>query len=158
VLHLRREVSRPPLRRRRELLRALFEVGAEIAVGLGTASEPDDREVGRDGSVAGEVRDRRRQQPPGQVARSSEDDQGTRRPDLLFRLPGRDRLGGPGGRVENLGSRLSHSGLTAWPPNWLRSAAMTFAEKDSSCREEKRAKRASARVGTGTERSIASWR
>ena len=28
---------------------------------------------------------------------------------------------------------------TAWPPNWLRSAAFTFAANDSSCRDAKRA-------------------
>ena len=36
----------------------------------------------------------------------------------------------------------SSADLTAWPPNWLRSAAFTLAANDSSCREAKRAKSA----------------
>ena len=149
VLHRRGEVSRPPLGRRREFLGALLQVGAEVAVAVRAAGEPDDREVRRDRAVAREMRDRGSQQPPGQVSRGSEDDEGARRTDLLLRLAGRDRLGGPGGRLEDLGSRLPHSGLTAWPPNWLRSAAMTLAEKDSvlprgEAREE--------RVGEGRNR------
>ena len=45
-----------------------------------------------------------------------------------------------------LARRRGHAGAfavsavrTAWPPNWLRSAAFTFAANDSSCREAKRA-------------------
>ena len=52
-----------------------------------------------------------------------------------------------------------HSGLsadcTACPPNCLRSAAFTFAANDSSWREAKREKSASAIVGAGTRSSIA---
>ena len=46
--------------------------------------------------------------------------------------------------------------LTAWPPNWLRSAAFTLAANDSSCREAKRAKSAAVITGTGTSSAIAS--
>ena len=46
--------------------------------------------------------------------------------------------------------------LTAWPPNWLRSAAFTFAANDSSCRDAKRAKSAAVITGTGTSSAIAS--
>src|SRR5438034_10329838 len=47
--------------------------------------------------------------------------------------------------------------LTAWPPNWFRSAALTLAANDSSWREAKRAKRDSVITGAGTSSSIAAW-
>ena len=50
---------------------------------------------------------------------------------------------------------LSPAALTAWPPNWLRSAAFTLAANDSSCREAKRAKSESVIAGAGTLSSIA---
>ena len=45
---------------------------------------------------------------------------------------------------------FSSTALTACPPNWLRSAAFTFAANDSSCREAKRAKSAIVIAGAGT--------
>src|SRR6185437_16189620 len=47
------------------------------------------------------------------------------------------------------------SNLTAWPPNWLRSAAITFAENESSCRETKRWSSESVMTGAGTSSSMA---
>ncbi len=47
-------------------------------------------------------------------------------------------------------------GSTAWPPNWLRSAATAFIAGDSSCREANLANRAAEITGAGTARSIAS--
>ena len=52
--------------------------------------------------------------------------------------------------------RFGHSLFTAWPPNSLRSAAVTFAANDSSWREAKRAKSAAVITGTGTSSAIAS--
>ena len=52
--------------------------------------------------------------------------------------------------------RLASRRATAWPPNWLRSAAFTFAANDSSCREAKRANSAAVITGTGTSSAIAS--
>ena len=46
--------------------------------------------------------------------------------------------------------------LTAWPPNWLRSAALTLAANDSSWREAKRANSAAVITGAGTSSLIAS--
>ena len=65
------------------------------------------------------------------------------------------------GRLQPLAERVlgslyfSSTALTACPPNWLRSAAFTFAANDSSCREAKRAKSASVIAGAGTLSSIA---
>ena len=44
---------------------------------------------------------------------------------------------------------------TAWPPNWLRSAATIFICGESSCREEKRANSDAVIAGSGTAWSIA---
>src|SRR6266568_7566567 len=46
--------------------------------------------------------------------------------------------------------------LTAWPPNWLRRAAATFAENLMSSRDAKRAKSDAAITGAGTFSLIAS--
>src|SRR5437868_5059720 len=74
--------------------------------------------------------------PPRQVAGAAEDD---------------DRL--------RLSRRLHRhqepSSFTAWPPNSLRSAAMTFAENDSSWREANRLNSAIEVIGAGTFSSIA---
>src|SRR3972149_4722325 len=50
----------------------------------------------------------------------------------------------------------AHSDLTAWPPNSLRSAAITFMANESSCREAKRANRLAAVAGAGASSFIAS--
>ena len=52
-------------------------------------------------------------------------------------LAPRDR--GPEAGVYCLEGHYFSAGLTAWPPNWLRSAAATLAANDSSWREAKRA-------------------
>ena len=57
-------------------------------------------------------------------------------------------------RVVSAGS--SRRPLTAWPPNWLRSAATAFIAGESSWRETKRAKIDALIVGTGTAFSSAS--
>ncbi len=45
--------------------------------------------------------------------------------------------------------------FTAWPPNWLRIAAIAFIAGESSCREANRANSEAAMAGTGTAWSIA---
>ena len=45
---------------------------------------------------------------------------------------------------------------TAWPPNWLRSAATAFIAGESSWREANRANSAAEMTGIGTALSIAS--
>src|SRR6266542_3910279 len=52
--------------------------------------------------------------------------------------------------------RSLHAFFTAWPPNSFRSAAMTFAENDSSCLDRSRARSDSVITGAGTSISIAS--
>ena len=51
---------------------------------------------------------------------------------------------------------LATFGLTACPPNWLRSAATAFIAGESSWREANRAKRAAVITGAGTAWSMAS--
>ena len=50
----------------------------------------------------------------------------------------------------------AHDFFTAWPPNSLRSAAMTLAPNESVWRERKRMSSESVMTGAGTSRSIAS--
>src|SRR5580700_4256542 len=64
---------------RHEAPNLLAEVVAELLVGLLTAAEPDDRKISRQEPGAGEVVDRRHDQPFGQIAGGAEDDQRTRR-------------------------------------------------------------------------------
>ncbi len=98
VLDDLRQVARPSLGRRRELLRAVFEAPAEVVVGVLGSADPDDREVRRDRPVAVEVRDRRGEQPVRQISGRPEDDERARRTDLFFGPPHRDenRVGGSG--------------------------------------------------------------
>src|SRR5262249_29281751 len=53
-------------------------------------------------------------------------------------------------------SRIAHLGRTAWPPNWLRRGARTFAANESGRREWNRSNSDSAMTGAGTLSSIAS--
>ena len=46
--------------------------------------------------------------------------------------------------------------VTAWPPNWLRSAATAFIAGESSCREANRANSDAAMTFIGTASRIAS--
>ena len=50
----------------------------------------------------------------------------------------------------------SDSGSTAWPPNWLRRAAMVFMAIESGCWDTNRAYSAAEITGVATPRSIAS--
>ena len=54
------------------------------------------------------------------------------------------------------GGRHQSAAFTAWPPNSLRSAALTFAAKLSSSRDAKRAKSEAEMTGAGTFSAIAS--
>ena len=76
--------------------------------------------------------------PPGQIAGRAEDHERARvgaaaQPQTLEEgiLRGAHRGSDP--------ALASLTAFTAWPPNWFRSAAATFAEKLISCREAKRA-------------------
>ena len=53
-------------------------------------------------------------------------------------------------------STASVSGSTAWPPNWLRRAAMAFMAIESSCWDTNRAYSAAEMTGVATPRSTAS--
>ena len=124
---------------------------AEAVVGARRPRRSDDREPLGQQVPEGERVERRHQLAHGQVAGGAEDDDRAR----LGAPPERQALGE---RVRGAdGGEAAHSAdLTAWPPNWLRSAALTFAANDSSCREAKRAKRAAVITGTGTSSAIAS--
>jgi hypothetical protein len=81
--------------------------------------EADEVEALGQRPVVREVVERGQQLAVGQVARGPEDDQG-RRVDGLT-LEALDE------RVRGLLDRAHDSRRTAWPPNWLRSAASTLA-------------------------------
>src|SRR5207247_816236 len=113
----------------------LLHLRPPLVVGRLRPRHPDDRELLRQQPPVGERVERRNQLALRQVAGCPEDDHRARlrlpaepeplekRVLLLRRALGRDR----------------HSVLTAWPPNWFRSAALTLAANDSSCRDAKRA-------------------
>ena len=94
----------------------------------------------------GERVERREELPLRQVARGAED-----REDARLRAPlqaqafeervllrRRVLLGDGHQRGSGLACAAS-TARTAWPPNWLRSAALTLAANDSSCRDANRA-------------------
>src|ERR687888_213433 len=83
-----------------------------------------------------------------EVARGAEDHQ-RRRVD-------RQALEALDERVRGLDGGAHETFFTAWPPNWLRSAALTFAAKSPCRRESKRANSADVMTGIGTRRSMAS--
>src|SRR5262249_27311640 len=93
--------------------------------------------------------ERRHQLSLGQVAGGAEDDENARLGAPSERKPLDERVA--------LLDRGRHSAaFTACPPNWLRSAAVTFAANESSWREAKRAKSAALMTGTGTSSAMAS--
>src|ERR1044072_397567 len=63
---------------------------------------------------------------------------------------------GPLGRGGRERDPRGHVVFTAWPPNSLRSAAMTLAPKESLWRDRKRASRERVMTGAGTSRPIPS--
>src|SRR5688500_4904673 len=94
--------------------------------------------------------ERRHELSPHEVAARAEDH---RRTPVRSSLPvARPRWNGKMRRD----MRCSHVFFTACPPNSLRSAAITFAENESSCRERSRIRSDSVMTGAGTSRSIAS--
>ncbi len=111
--------------------------------------DADDGELLGKKPAEGERVERRHQLALGQVARGAEDHERARRRPPPQRQPFEQRI--------ELFDRGAHSAdFTACPPNWLRSAALTLAANDSSCREANRANRAAEITGTGTSSAIAS--
>src|SRR5262249_42296192 len=133
----------------RELPDRLLAFVAKVLVGLFAARDADEVKVSRQGAVVGEVVKRGQQFAARQVARRPEDHQAGRG-DRLAPGPGRERIPGLGlggwetGRnrhrqlpplrragVAGVGLAFPDTAppgaalLTAWPPNWLRSAAST---------------------------------
>src|SRR5262249_23142531 len=122
---------------------------AEAVVAHARSRAADDGEpLGEEPPVRERV-ERRHQLALGQVTRRAEDDEDAG----LGPSPEREPLDE---RVALLDRGRHSAALTACPPNWLRSAAFTFAANDSSCREAKRAKSAAVITGTGTSSAIAS--
>ena len=122
---------------------------SSVSVG---ARGADDRELLRQQPPERERVERRHQLALRQVAGGAEDDEHAR-------LGRAAAAGGPraaGCPAPSASRRPSFAAFTAWPPNWLRSAAFTFAANDSSCRDAKRAKSAAVITGTGTSSAIAS--
>ncbi len=113
------------------------------------AGDADDGEPLRQQAPERERVQRGHQLALGQVARGAEDDERAR----LRPAPQRQPLEQ---RVPLLDERAHSAAFTAWPPNWLRSAALTLAANDSSWREANRAKSAAVITGTGTSSAIAS--
>jgi hypothetical protein len=129
-----------------EVAHGVLHPRPEVGVGLLRAGDADDRELVGHEVADGQRVDRGKELPPGQVARSAEDDDRAR----VWRAR----------EVEALRERVLHfaassAALTAWPPNCWRRAAFTFAANDSSWREAKRANSASVIAGAGTLSSIA---
>src|SRR5205814_7252465 len=95
--------------------------------------------------LVGQVVDRGQQLALGQVARRAEDDE-------HGRVDGQP--------LQALGERVCLQDghdvdfLMAWPPNWLRSAALTFAANAFWPRDEKRSYRDVVMTGVGIRRSI----
>ena len=85
-----------------------------------------------------QVVERRQQLAVREIAGAAEDDE-------------RDRSVATGGLPTALRSRRSGIALlTAWPPNWLRSAASRRSANGLSSRERKRVKSAAVMTGSGT--------
>ncbi len=133
------------------ILHGLLHPLTEVVVALLGARGADDPELLRKEAPVRERVQRRHQLLRGQITRRAEDDQQARigPPPQPQALEERVLLFGDRGHCD--------SGSTAWPPNWLRRAAFTFAANDSSCRDAKRANSAAVITGTGTSSAIASW-
>src|SRR5438477_668426 len=150
VVHVRRERIPDVLAElvARVLLHGLLHVLAPGIVRPLRAGHPDDCEPRRQELPEAERVQRRHQLLVREVARRAEDDERAR----LRRAPEREPL-----EERVVRYRDRDASLIAWPPNWLRSAAVTRAEKFCSSRDEKRAKSDAAITGTGTFSAIASW-
>ena len=105
------------------------------------AGDADDPVVLGQEAAEGQRVERRHQLPLGQVAGGAEDRERKRlRRPAHAQACGQGVLGDGGlGHSAVFASSGGRAASTAWPPNWLRSAAFTFAAKDSSWREAKRA-------------------
>src|SRR5512133_123325 len=140
------------------LLHCLFHPVFELVVRLLGARDPHDCEVLRQQAAIRQRVESREELALRQVTRCAEDheDAGVRRaPNLqsfeqwvLLRDRHVQRGSGP--------AFARSTALTAWPPNWFRSAAATLAENLISSRDWKRAKSDAAITGTGTFSLIAS--
>src|SRR5678815_2309430 len=127
-------------------------LGAERVVGLAfIASDAEHREPFVDEMLLHQLINRRQQLATAQVSERTTDDHGARigaaADDGLRLSRGASRNDWPVG---------AHECFTAWPPNSLRSAAITFAPNESACRERKRVCSDNVITGAGTSRSIAS--
>src|SRR5690606_14468870 len=111
---------------------------AEALVGLLAAGRADDGEAVGEEPADGEGVERRHQLALGEVAGGAEDDERARlRPPPQVQ-PGEERIvleQRGHARVSPCRTSPSCAARTAWPPNWLRSAAFTFAANDAGCRE-----------------------
>ena len=112
---------------------------AELVVGQLAAGRADDGEVLGQQAAHGRRVQRRHQLALGQVAGRAEDDEDARlgaAPELqalcerVLLVRRRHQA-----RRSWLAAFAFLTACTAWPPNWLRSAALTLAANDSSCRE-----------------------
>ena len=114
--------------RRENCVIASLGLLAELLVGHVAARDADEVEALGQRALVGEVVERRQQLAVGQVARRAEDHQ-RRRVDRQalepLRPAGCRGVGGASGSWRAV--VCSRPALTAWPPNWLRSAALTFA-------------------------------
>src|SRR5215216_6204166 len=156
-------VGRPP----RELLDRVMCLLAELVVRPAGTGAADQVEALGQRALVRQVVDRRHQLALGQVARRAEDDQ-RRRVDGQPLEPLDERvlgclLGGSDGRHHSACAGCISDGsagcallLTAWPPNWLRSAALTFAANAFWPRELKRSNSDVVMTGIGMRFSIAS--
>ena len=134
----------------RVVLDRLLHLLPELLVAHLGARNADDAELRRQQVAERERVERREELALRQVAGGAEDRQRAR----LRRAPSAQPLLERVRRLDFL--RDAHSLFTAWPPNWLRSAALIFAANDSSSRDAKRAKSAALITGAGTLSLIAS--
>src|SRR6185369_11835425 len=134
---------------RRERLPHL--IAKRVVVLAGVAPHAQHLEVFVDEVLVHQLVDRRQQLPPTEITERAEDDHRARIGAIaLCPRCVRHRA------RRNDGSCRAHVVFTAWPPNSLRSAAMTLAPNESVWRERKRACSESVITGAGTSRSIAS--
>ena len=124
---------------------------AKGVVGLRlVASDAEHREIRMDEMLPHELVDRGEQLSPTEIAERAADHHRARIGALRRRSRHLHRLSRRDDR------RAAHECFTAWPPNSLRSAAITFAPNESVCRERNRVCSDSVITGAGTSRSIAS--
>ena len=138
----------------REALDRFLALGAVVLVLFFFARDADQVEALGQGAVVGQVVEGRQQFAPGQVAGGAEDDErrrcdrqaleaGCQRVLGLLRVSGARPRPPPqpplARRPPSASARAPWALLTAWPPNWLRSAASTRSAKSPLPRERKRA-------------------